>query len=173
MGTDKEEYLSKIKDVLVFKFLTVDELKKLLKVSDIIPYDKNLRIVTEGDVAPFFFALLEGQVNITVTKQDGKEAYICTLGTGDIFGEAGIFVKVKRTANVWSVENTTILKISRTDMFKFIKNNQTAGIKILMLVIYSMLKKLRLTNQELAFERAPDMNQNEIDDLIKELTGSG
>lgn len=171
MGIDKEEYLSKIKDVLIFKFLTGDELKELLKVSNIIPYDENSRIVAEGDVAPFFFAILDGQVNITVTKQDGKEAYICTLGTGDVFGEAGIFLKVKRTANVWSVENTTILKISRTDMFKFIKNNHTAGIKILMLIIYSMLKKLRMTNQELAFERTPDMDQNDIDDLINELTG--
>lgn len=172
MGSDKEEYLSKIKDVLIFKYLTGDEQKKLLKVSDIIPYDENSRIVVEGDVTPFFFAILEGQVNITVTKQDGKEAYICTLGAGDVFGEAGIFLKVKRTANVRSVENTTILKISRTDMFRFIKNNQTAGIKILMLIIYSMLKKLRMTNQELAFERTADMNQNDIDDLIKDLTGS-
>ena len=172
MGSDKKEYLSKIKDVLIFKYLTGDELKELLKVSAIIPYDENSRIVVEGDVTPFFFAILEGQVNITVTKQDGKEAYICTLGAGDVFGEAGIFLKVKRTANVWSVENTTILKISRADMFNFIRNNQTAGIKILMLVIYSMLKKLRMTNQELAFERTADMNQNDIDDLIKDLTGS-
>lgn len=173
MDTGKEKYLSKIKDVLIFKYLTSDEMIDLLKVSDIIRYGENARIVVEGDVTPFFFAILEGQVNITVTKQDGKEAFICTLGAGDVFGEAGIFLKVKRTANVWSMENTTILRISRVDMFKFIKNNQTAGIKILMLVIYSMLKKLRMTNQELAFERTADMNQNDIDDLIKELTGSG
>ena len=37
---------------------------------------------------------------------------------------------------------------------------------MLMIIIYSLLKKLRDANQELAFERKSDIDQNDIDSLV-------
>jgi hypothetical protein len=42
-----------------------------------------------------------------------------------------------------------------------------------MVVIYSLLNKLRDANQELAFERRVDVGQADVDSIVSEFTGVG
>ena len=102
-----------MKKISLFRYLADSQLKELLEISDVIIYMENSKIVAEGEITPFFFAILDGTVNISVTKESGKEVFLSTLGAGQTFGEAGIFVKAHRTANVISADNTTILRIRR------------------------------------------------------------
>ena len=83
-----------------------------------------------------------------------------------MFGEAGMFMKVKRTANVNSLARTALLHITRGDFIQFIKKYPTTGNKILMVTVYSLLKKLREANQELAFERQFDIEQDDVDSIV-------
>ena len=41
-----------------------------------------------------------------------------------------------------------------------------------MLIIYSLLRKLRAANQELAFERRADIHQDDVDALVAQLAGN-
>ncbi len=172
-SVDKENYLQEIKKIKIFRHLDDEEIKKLLSVSDIVLYEKGSKIVSEGEISPYFYAVIEGTVNVCVKKPGGNDTFICAIGEGDVFGEAGIFLKVKRTANIISADGTIILQINRKDMFTFICSNKNTGMKILMLIIYSMLKKLRDANQELAYERDVDINQDDIDSMIDELVAGG
>ena len=169
---DKEQrdyYLSKMRKVIIFRYLNDEALIRILQISNIISYQKNDHIISEGETSPYLFSVLEGSVNVSVKKEEGKEIFICTIGEGDVFGEAGIFLTVKRTANVISTENTTILRIHRKDLLGFIKQQPAAGVKLLMIIIYSLLKKLRDANQELAFERKADIEQEDIDLIVQNL----
>ena len=172
-SVDKENYLPTIKKISIFRHLDDEEIKRLLSVSDIALYEKDSKIVSEGEISPYFYAVIEGTVNVCVKKPGGNDAFICAIGEGEVFGEAGIFLKVKRTANIISADATIILQINRKDMFTFICSNKNTGMKILMLIIYSMLKKLRDANQELAYERDVDLNQDDIDGMIDELIAGG
>ncbi len=163
-----EEILPKLIKISTFRQLKGNELEELAKIVDIVTYKDEEVIVKEGSVSQYLYAVIEGNVTVKVRNAD-NEAYITMIGQGDIFGEAGIFVKVKRTANVISAGQTSILQIERQKLFNFIKTNSSAGITILMQIIYSMLKKLREVNQELAFERKDDFRQEEIDSLIESL----
>lgn len=156
----------KVEKILTFRFLTEDELSKLMNVSVIEQYDAEEKIINQGDVKQAIYAIIDGTVKVTVSEREDKEAYICTIGSGEVFGEAGIFTEVKRTANVICSEDTTLLKISRNALISFIKHHPRTGNKILMLIIYSLLKKLREVNQELAYERKSDADQEDIDSII-------
>ena len=169
-GLDKQSYLAQIRNILVFRSFSEEELKGILRFCEIISFDDGEMIVKEGDISPSFFALIEGAVKVTVD-QEGKDVYICTLGGGDIFGEAAMFLKVKRTADVTATGPVIALKFIRHDLFEFLKAFPRAGNKFLMLIVYGLLRKLRDANQELAFERRADINQADIDSLITELTG--
>ncbi|MBN2618143.1 MAG: cyclic nucleotide-binding domain-containing protein [Spirochaetales bacterium] len=94
---------------------------------------------------------------------------MCTLGASEIFGEAGIFLNLERTANVVALDDSVILKINREPMLRFVKKNPIASNKIFMIMIYSLLQKLKEANRELAYERKSDYNQADIDDLINNL----
>jgi hypothetical protein len=51
-------------------------------------------------------------------------------------------------------------------MVKFIRTSPAAGNKILMVIIHGLLRKLKMVNHELAFERKSDMDQDDIDQLV-------
>ncbi|MFP4364701.1 MAG: Crp/Fnr family transcriptional regulator [Spirochaetia bacterium] len=168
MSMEVRKYITAMRKVIIFKFLTDQELRHILSIADVINYKKEDKIVSEGEISPYFFAVVKGNVHVSVRQSDGKEVFICSLAEGDIFGETGIFLKMKRTANVVSTENTTILRIHRKDMLDFIKQHPETGNKILMMIIYSLMKKLRDSNQEIAFERKTDIDQGGIDSIVKD-----
>ena len=156
----------KIKNILTFRFLTKTELEELMKISIVQKFSEEEKIIRQGEINQSFYAILDGSVKVTVSEDPQKEAYICTIGNGEIFGEAGIFMEVKRTANVICCSDTTVLMITRIAMINFIKEHPRSGNKILMLIIYSLLKKLKEVNQELAYERKSDADQDDIDSII-------
>jgi CRP/FNR family cyclic AMP-dependent transcriptional regulator len=162
-------YLEKLKQAVIFRFLDDELLIRLLDISYIVKYKKDDVIISEGETSPYFFAVLEGSVNVSVKEAGGEDVFICAIDDGDVFGEAGIFLKTKRTASVISVANTTLLRIDRKDLLDFIKAHPSAGIKILMIIIYKMLKKLRDANQEIAFEKKASLSQADIDAISRDL----
>ena len=173
MGNDfLEKVLIQLKSTQLFKFVDDATMKRLLEAGEVVRFNNQETIIREGETQPELFIIISGCVNVTVSETD-KEAYICTIGEGEIFGEAGIFSKVRRTANVISVDETVILRLPRNNLLGFIKKNPAGGIKILMIIIYSLLKKLREINQELAFERKFDVEQDDIDAMIQGLIDEG
>jgi CRP/FNR family transcriptional regulator, cyclic AMP receptor protein len=167
-GKKDEQLTSKMRDIVTFRFLSDEELEGIMEIAHFARYDDGETIVAEGELSPFFYAVVEGTVNVTVRERSGNDVFICAIGEGEVFGEAGIFLKVKRTANVNAAGPAVVLQIDRNDMVRFIKTRNKAGIKILMLVVYSLLKKLRDANQELAYERKFDVDQDEIDSIVSD-----
>ena len=165
----EKDQLEKLKIIQALKPLKEEHLKALLKRSVIKSYKDQDEIVAEGEVSHYLYAVLDGSVTVNVARVSQKNTYITTIGAGEIFGEAGLFVKVKRTASVISGGDSLIWEIHRHELFSFIKEFPQAGNTFLVLMIYSMLKKLREANQELAYERADVIDQNDIDELIAEL----
>ncbi|MGL1891986.1 MAG: cyclic nucleotide-binding domain-containing protein [Spirochaetaceae bacterium] len=157
-----------IQNISSFKFLSETEMIDMISKSSILMYGEHEKIINQDDVDQNLFAVIKGCVKVTVEEND-KEAYICTLGKAEIFGEAGMFMNVKRSANVIAAEDSIILKIDRHSMLTFIKNNPSAGNKIFMVMIHGLLSKLKEANRELAYERKEDIDQNDVDDLVANL----
>ncbi|MCP5515175.1 MAG: cyclic nucleotide-binding domain-containing protein [Spirochaetales bacterium] len=164
--TDKKNVIRHISAHTLLKSLEPLSVKKLVDAGEIITFEDGDLIIREDEVSPHLFFIISGTVNIDVKGKD-KDVYICSMGSGEFIGEAGIFMTLKRTANVRSADKSVLLRIERDNFHSFIKEKPAAGIKVLLIIIYSMLKKLSVTNQELAFERQHDIVQDDIDEIIK------
>ncbi len=162
------EYIPKIKTVKLFQYLSNDELENLLEAGEIVSYAPDEKIINQGDVSQYLFAVLKGGVNVSITNL-GEEVSVSTIGKGEMFGEAAIFIGEKRTANVTSSEDTVVLRIHKADLLTFIKQFPNAGIKILMLVVSGLLRKLREANFEIAFEKQSYSELDDIDPMIKNI----
>ena len=154
---------------LIFRYVGQERRDEILRLSEVLRFSEGDVIVREGDQSDHVFLVINGQVSVTVKDAREDPVYLCTIGEGEIFGEAGIFLKTARTANVVSLGEARVLRLHRKDLLDFIKRDPSTGIKVLMIIIYGLLKKLRETNQELAFERKADMGQEDIDDLVESL----
>ncbi|WP_028973079.1 cyclic nucleotide-binding domain-containing protein [Spirochaeta cellobiosiphila] len=166
---EEKDQIALLKKVLCFKYLDDNVLRSLKSAGDFIKYKDLEDIVVEHDDSLHFFAVMEGTVTVHVNKQGQGEVYISSIGSGEVFGEAGIFLKMKRTATIRSRGESLIFKIHRQQLIQFINANASSGVKVLMIVIHGLLRKLRESNQELAYERRLDAEQSEIDSLVEEI----
>lgn len=165
-----EYKLNQIQKVLPFRFLDEKKAGSLLDLSNVVRYEEGETIITQGDMNQSFYSILKGSVKVTVNRgSDGGESYICTIGKGEIFGEAGMFLKVPRTANVICMEETDLVMITRPNLLQFIKIFPSGGNRVLMMIIFSLLRKLKEVNQELAYERKEDSSQDDIDALVQDM----
>lgn len=167
---EPEQYLETIRSLLLFRPLSAGEVQRFVDRAEILTFNEGERIVAEGEIDPSFFIVIRGTVSVMVG-QEQNEVFICSIGEGDVFGEAAMFMKVKRTADVVAASDAVLLRIERPELMGFIKDFPTAGNKILMLIVYSLLRKLRDANQELAFERRADIQQDDVDSLVAQLAG--
>ncbi len=171
MELDKEDYRSRFAEVLLFRALSPEARDHLFDRAEALFFDAGQVIVQEGTLSPSFFAVLDGAVVVEVT-QDDRQVYICTLGRGSVFGEAAMFLKSARTATVRAADPSVVLQISRPDWMEFLREFPREGNKALLAIVYGLLGKLRSANQELAYERRADSQQDEVDSLVAELTGN-
>ena len=168
MFKNKDTIVKYLQENTVLRSIESAEIAQFIDTGGIHFYNGNEQILTENDPGSTLYFVLDGNIDVT-KNEDGKEVYICTLGTGEFFGEAGLFKSMKRTATIKSYGESSILKIDRESFVSYIKTNPASGIKVLMLNIYSLLKKLKILNQELAFERKLNIGQDDIDALINSL----
>jgi len=168
---EKPRYLPLIRNVLPLRFLDPRELELFFAACELEIYEAGEKIISQGEINQDFFAVLRGQVQVSVIEESGREVYICTIGAFEVFGEAGMFLQVKRTANVSALDHAVVLRVPRNRMMAFIKKHPVSGNKFLLLVIHSLLRKLREASQELAYERQMDADQLDVDAIVREFGG--
>ena len=163
---DSGFFLDKLRKIKVFQYLDDDALTEMMKIAEIVYYKKGDKIASEGEVSDYFFAVLEGTVNIVVTGADGREIFLRAVGESEVFGEDGIFARANRTADAVSFNRTTVFRVHRDGLMQFIKKRPSAGIKFLLVIIYGLVAKLRTANQEIASERKSSLQQDDIDSIV-------
>jgi CRP-like cAMP-binding protein len=167
---DKKTLFAPVRGIVTFRFLSDPEIGDLLDHSEALEFDEGEPIVEEGDVSPYFYGIASGTVAVSVGGE-GKSVYVNSLGAGEVFGEAGIFMSVPRTATVTAQEKTVIIRVHRTEFALFLKRHPESGNKILLVFIYGLLRKLKLADQELAYERKSDAAQEDVDAMVANLFG--
>ncbi len=95
----------------------------LSKVSDgraISDYRKDQNIYTQGEPADSVFYIQSGKVKKTVVSEQGKEAVVALLETGDFFGEGCLTGQPLRLATVSAITECVIVRIAKADITRVI-----------------------------------------------------
>ncbi len=167
--SEKLPFVHLVHDIVTFRFLGDAEIIDLFTISDIFEAEEDEVLIEEGEISPYLFGIIEGTVSVSVKENEGKQVYVTSLGPGDVFGEAGVFSKVRRTARVTALGKTIVIRLHRNGLVHFLRVHPEAGNKILLAIIFSLLRKLRQANQELAYERKEDLGQEDIDSMLQGL----
>jgi len=156
-----------MKDVLIFQNFNDSEMNDLIKICSFFEYEVDEVIVSQDEVSTYLFAILEGLVDVRIKSEDGEYIPVSEVRGGDIFGEAAIFMDVKRTAQIVTKETATVARISRDDLINFINKQPKAGVKMLAYIVFSLLHKLKRANKELVFEKESSITADDLDRLKK------
>ena len=83
-------------------------------------YRKDKIIFRQGDPSDAVFYIQGGKVKTTVVSEEGKEAVVALLGTGDFFGEGCLTGQPQRLSTVSALTECVIVRISKADITRVI-----------------------------------------------------
>ncbi|MDQ6974006.1 MAG: Crp/Fnr family transcriptional regulator [Mariprofundaceae bacterium] len=140
------------KNVYLFSELDDSELNAITALATTHHYSKHNVIVQEGERGEALYIILEGSVKISTYSPDGREVILSLLEAGSFFGEMSLLDKQPRSANVTSLEATTVVQIRRKSFEQLLLKMPSITIKLLTEVV----RRLRRTS--LILERISTMD---------------
>jgi len=140
------------KKVYLFSELNDSELDAITALATTHHFAKHNVVVQEGERGEALYIILEGSVKISTYSCDGREVILSLLESGAFFGEMSLLDKQPRSANVTTLEATTIVQIRRKHFEHLLLKMPNITIKLLTEVV----RRLRRTS--LILERISTMD---------------
>lgn len=144
------ENIQRLMTISALKHFETRNLGKLLRLSKIRQYEDGELIIKEGDMDPWLYFLLSGEIKIV---KEGEE--ISTIARkGEIFGEMRIIDDEIRSASVQAVGTTICLAVDTSAKKRLSPTDHKDERLDFLLLLYRifaeyMTVRLRLTNEEL------------------------
>ncbi|MGC8536835.1 MAG: Crp/Fnr family transcriptional regulator [Rhizomicrobium sp.] len=79
----------------------------------VVQCGKGQVVFSQGDPADAVFYIQNGKVKLTVVSEQGREAVVAILGTGDFFGEGCLAGQILRMATVTAMADAAIMRIEK------------------------------------------------------------
>ncbi|MCA9533493.1 MAG: Stp1/IreP family PP2C-type Ser/Thr phosphatase [Myxococcales bacterium] len=132
----------------LFRFVTYQELVRVVNITDVKTFKAGETVVTEGDEGEEMFLVLSGRVRIHT-----GETLIAHLGPGQHLGEMSLIDKAPRSASVTAEEDSRLLIIGRRGFFDLVRKNHDIAVKLLWSFLGVLNQRLRTTSRELGETR--------------------
>jgi CRP-like cAMP-binding protein len=79
-------------------------------------FDRKNIIFAQGDSTDGLFFIQNGQVQLSVVSESGKEATLAILGEADFFGEGGLAGQLLRMSSAIAITNCVLLHVDKKAM---------------------------------------------------------
>jgi CRP/FNR family transcriptional regulator, cyclic AMP receptor protein len=81
-------------------------------------YRKGEVIFSQAEPADAVFYIQRGKVKIAVTSEEGKEAVVSILGTGEFFGEGCLIAQPRRLAGATAMTESAVMRVEKVEMIR-------------------------------------------------------
>lgn len=137
--------LETLKKIPLFRYLTYQELVKVLNITYLETYDEGATIIKEGDSGEELYIVLAGKVSVS---RSGRE--IADLQPGVHFGEMALVDQSPRSATITAKEPTRLLVVQRRSFYTLIRKEPVLAVKLLWSFVQVLSRRLRDTNEQLS-----------------------
>ena len=88
----------------------------------IVEYRKDQIVFSQGESADAVFYIQKGQVKVTVTSEQGKEAIVALQGPDEFLGEGCLNGQQKRLATATATTECAMMRVERTEMLRVLRD---------------------------------------------------
>lgn len=110
-----------LKEIPLFQNLPAHQLDHLKALTHEFNYAKHSVIISQGEQSNSLYIVLEGRLKVFVSDQEGRQALLAFLGTGDFFGELSLLDDQPRSASVMAVTSIRLLCLTQEGFHEFIE----------------------------------------------------
>jgi cAMP-dependent protein kinase regulator len=112
-----------VKRIPLLKNFSTFDREEVFKAMTHVSFVHGNYVFRQGAVGNHFYIITEGLLAVTITNDKGVEREVGRLHPGDYFGELALLgASAKRTANVFVLENSNLMCLSRADFGRFLGN---------------------------------------------------
>ena len=95
----------------VFAVLSPARRKMLVQNGGSVQLSKGDRLFARGDAANAAYAIISGEIEVTIEGPDGRSVFIARLGAGTVVGEMGVLDGVPRSADAHATRRTELWRV--------------------------------------------------------------
>lgn len=137
--SENSKNVSYLKQAHLFSDLTDEELEAIADRVLLREFQKGQVILFEEDTNKYMYSVLEGEVKVYNTAEDGKDSIVAFHGAGESFGEVSLIDQQTTPAMVAAVEKSLLLIIGRADFFDIVLH-QPKAMNTLLLMLTGRLR---------------------------------
>jgi CRP/FNR family cyclic AMP-dependent transcriptional regulator len=134
-----------LKEIELFNELTPAQLNWLNDHLHLNTYPAGSNIVAIEQPGDIVYIILNGTIKIYVEQIDGSEVILAILGPGDTVGELSLLDSAGRSANVVTMEKSTLLWMDRTTFWECLRAMPAITYKLVEIVC----GRLRVANEQI------------------------
>jgi CRP/FNR family transcriptional regulator, cyclic AMP receptor protein len=128
-----------LKSYSLSQLLSENDKQALMALGKSLEFRERKCLFRHGDMGKCLYIIRRGDVNISVTSNDGREIILNKLSDGEIFGEIAMFDGGARTADAWVQKGSTLISIDREDFLNFLNKRSHLNAAVILL----LCKRLR------------------------------
>ncbi len=123
-----------------------EPLKELLgSVARRMVLDKGEILFSEGDRGDALYAVMSGQLEVSVLSSEGRKLALDVMRPGDLFGEIALFDPGPRTATLTTLGACSLLQVRNADILEALKRQPAVATDLIALAG----RRMRWMNQQL------------------------
>ena len=131
--------LALLRRIAFLSDLPAEEIAAIASRVRLATYRRGEVILHEEDTNAFMYMVLQGEVKVFHTTEDGREAIVAFHGTGDSFGEISLIDQQVTPATVAAMEDSLVALVSKADFFDIL----TSRPKVLHTLLATLTGRLR------------------------------
>jgi len=107
-----------LQDIDIFEYMSTEDLTHIAEIAEVVEYEKDNNIFSEGDIPDAMYMILEGDVKLI---REGSE--IMTSSQKDVFGTWALFDAEARVITAITASDCELLKIHKDDFIELLGDN--------------------------------------------------
>jgi len=126
----------------IFNEINTDDLRLVAHMLEEEKYYSGDMIFEKNDQGDYMYFIVEGQIGVSLYKDNNASNFVATLGAGECFGEMNLLDELPRSASAIVVEDARVLKLSKPRLRGLIMSYPELALGMLK----ALSLKLRKTN---------------------------
>lgn len=123
-----------IRQQLLFAGLSEQDIEWLTQMAEPVYIKAGEYLMREGEPGDALYLVMEGEFQVT-KRSNNADVPIAIRGAGEVFGEMSLLEARPRTASVYAIKDSTLVKISQATFNQLIQTHPAATLSILKTVI--------------------------------------
>jgi CRP-like cAMP-binding protein len=119
----------------VFSVLSAGRRRSLAEQATPLKVKKGDQIFSRGSAADAAFAIVNGEVEVTIEGPDGRDVFIARLGSGTVVGEMGVLDGVPRSTDATATRNTELWRIDRSLVTQALQDEPKSALALLAVLV--------------------------------------